>query len=126
MWLLDVNGMDKIKKDLHVPIDSYILKAAASVGDNDEYSLIKDLKEDDPDRKKLIKNKGTTWSTLSKEQYSNTSDENASSNTGDGIQDILKKQIGNRKWDCVDSPIDWEARAWIAQARLERKKKTTR
>ena len=100
MWLLDVKGIDKRKTYLHVPIDSYILKAATAKGE--DYSLVKN----GDDKDELYKFKNITWSRLEEPDYKE-----------------LKKVFSDRiqlQPSGISCPIEWEAKAWIEQAKKER------
>ena len=119
MLLLGVEEVVAMKKYLHVPIDSYILKAAAS--DDSKYSLVSNTDKQNCDRKMLNKYKNISWSTINKDQYTcPTNTDITISETNNGLQDVIRRQILARKWVDVKCPIDWEAKAWIEQAKKER------
>lgn len=97
LWLLDALPQNIGEKDLHVPIDSYIIEIAYSKTDAFKYSL--EL-EDKPEK---------SWSKLSEyEDYSKRQKE---------IREAIKKKITNET-----IPIEWESLAWIEVAEKQANK----
>ena len=95
LWLLDMLPEGLTKKSLHVPIDRYIIQAAKSK-DKNEYGL--GLKHE-----------------LSKTTWSSWNDYNAYIE----YQQLLKDKIA-KEYPLLDSPIDWEGKAWIEISKKER------
>lgn len=97
LWLLDMLPEGLTKKSLHVPIDRYIIQAANSK-DKNEYGL--GLKHE-----------------LSKTSWSAWNDYSAYIK----YQQLLRNKIAE-EYPLLDSPIDWEGKAWIEISKKERLK----
>lgn len=119
MDLLDLNNVRRIRKLLHVPIDRYILRAAASPKGSryhqENTSLnIKYAQKNCTCNESIVKlgyySEGTSqaWSRFDKNDYTQ-------------LQIAIRKAIQEKSWTDIKCPLDWEAKAWIEQAQLERK-----
>ena len=121
MELLDLNNTRSIRELLHIPIDRYILRAAScsekSQYSRSQHSLRKKiaperhLKEDAALEKVFYSDeRAKPWSQLNQTDY-------------EQLQQDLRVAIKEKQedWDDIKCPLDWEAKAWIEQAQLERK-----
>lgn len=90
MWLLDMLPEGISAEDLHVPIDSFILKALKDDG-------ISDISDKDG----TYKYKEEAWSRLTTDNYDTIQKE---------IRKVAKKKENN-------TPIEWESTAWIKVAK---------
>ena len=121
MELLDLNNTRSIRELLHIPIDRYILRAAScsekSQYSRAQHSLRKKIAperhlEEDAAKKKVFYSdeRAQPWSKLNQPDY-------------EQLQQDLRVAIKERQedWDDIKCPLDWEAKAWIEQAQLERK-----
>lgn len=119
MELLDLNSVRSIRGLLHVPIDRYILRAAACSQKSryaGEYSLfkriapIKHMGSEMAEKKVYYTDEhAQPWSRLNQKDYKE-------------LQKDLRDSIGKKNWEDIKCPLDWEAKAWIEQAQKERKK----
>ena len=117
MVLLDISNICEIRELLHVPIDRYILRSAASTNQSrykSKHSLLMAIapkrhtgEEKSPDRIHFSDD-AQPWSQLNQEDYIQ-------------LQQDLRDSIRKKNWEDIKCPMDWEARAWIEQAQLERK-----
>lgn len=90
LWLLDMLPKGISAEDLHVPIDSFILKALKDDG-------ISDISDKDG----TYKYKEEAWSRLTTDNYDTIQKE---------IRKVAKKKENN-------TPIEWESTAWIKVAK---------
>lgn len=90
LWLLDMLPEGISETDLHVPIDSFILKALKDDG-------ISDISDKDG----TYKYKEEAWSRLTTDNYDTIQKE---------IRKVAKKKENN-------TPIEWESTAWIKVAK---------
>lgn len=122
MTLLNVEEVLNVRDLLHVPIDQYILKAAAEEKNRGEHSLKKMIAPknhngDDKADKLIYFSDGTTqpWSQLNRLDYIDLQK--------DIRREIIecKKEKANN-WKDISCPLDWESKVWIEQAKLEKEK----
>ena len=116
--LLGIDDLSSLKACLHVPVDRYILKAAAGKKPLGNFSLHKPIApQNNPDNKQESKldyyhedgkKKSQPWSRYNENDYIN-------------LQIDIRKAIHEKNWADISCPLDWEAKAWIEQAPLERK-----
>ncbi len=111
---IDQETFSKVKKWLHIPIDSYILKAAAEKNSENEFALCADIA---PLRNSLggtsfySETKSQPWSKMNCKDYTL-------------LQENLRKVI-SQKYNGI-YPFEWEAKAWLKQSELESKKKSAK
>lgn len=122
MILLNVEEVCSVRDLLHVPIDQYILKAAAEKDNKGKYAIKKEIvpaihsgESKASVRKYFKEGKTQPWSQLNQKDYIE-------------LQKDLRREIYDAKkvktnnWIDIICPLDWEAIAWIEQAKLKQTK----
>lgn len=104
MWMCGIEGMDSIEEFLHIPVDSYIMEAAA--GKKRKGNGLKVQLPTKDNNKKLFysEEKSKAWSKWNVDDYKD-------------FQDDIRQAL---KDECI--PIKWENKNWIEIAECRKKK----